>query len=139
MKLILVDAENLDIVWKGVKNLLKKPIDLSNGRHTLTSTYDLLKKGIMQLYVLVEKSKITSAVVIQQVLYPAKKVLGVLFAGGKSYIKHYDKLEKFFIEKARKLNCSAIEIIVRKGLKRIADKTKSTLQSKGIFYEAEVK
>ena len=48
----------LDEHWTQASKLLKDAIELSNGRHTLESTYNNLVKGVMRLYAVYVKDKI---------------------------------------------------------------------------------
>ena len=91
-----VDKESIDVYWDKVKNWILKVVKQSNGRHTLNTTYELLKKGTMTMFLIEEQNKLCAVYVVQKVYYPAKIVLGILFCGGNKVIENVKKIENFF-------------------------------------------
>ena len=106
-----VDIECVDVFWDKVKNWVYKVVVQSNGRHTLDSTYKLLKQGTMTMFLITDKKKLCAVYVVQKVYYPAKIVLGILFCGGSKVIKEVKKIEKFFLNYAKEQKCDGLEII----------------------------
>lgn len=136
----MIKIEKVDVAehWTKASVMLKDAIDLSNGRHTIETTYNNLKKGVMRLYVVYDKAKIKSYFVTQITVYPAKSVYGIIFCGGKEVIRHIKKIETFFKNEAVLNGCRGLEIIGRNGWERIIDNIPSLeFQAKGVFYEMD--
>ena len=135
----MINIEKVDVAehWTKASVMLKDAIDLSNGRHTIETTYNL-KKGVMRLYAVYIKDKIKSYFVTQITVYPAKSVYGIIFCGGKEVIRHIKKIEAFFKSEAVLNGCRGLEIIGRNGWERIIDNIPSLeFQAKGVFYEMD--
>ena len=136
----MIKIEKVDVAehWTKASVMLKDAIDLSNGRHTIETTYNNLKKGVMRLYAVYVKAKIKSYFVTQITVYPAKSVYGIIFCGGKEVIRHIKKIETFFKNEAVLNGCGGLEIIGRNGWERIIDNIPSLeFQAKGVFYEMD--
>ena len=130
-----VDIECVDVFWDKVKNWVYKVVVQSNGRHTLDSTYKLLKQGTMTMFLITDKKKLCAVYVVQIVYYPAKIVLGILFCGGSKVIKEVKKIEKFFLNYAKEQKCDGLEIIGRKGWDKVIKKNNLEFKRTGFFYE----
>jgi|TARA_Y100001951_G_C11205039_1_gene219437 hypothetical protein len=130
-----VDIECVDVFWDKVKNWVYKVVVQSNGRHTLDSTYKLLKQGTMTMFLITDKKKLCAVYVVQKVYYPAKIVLGILFCGGSKVIKEVKKIEKFFLNYAKEQKCDGLEIIGRKGWDKVIKKNNLEFKRTGFFYE----
>ena len=130
-----VDIECVDVFWDKVKNWVYKVVVQSNGRHTLDSTYKLLKQGTMTMFLITDKKKLCAVYVVQKVYYPAKIVLGILFCGGSKVIKEVKKIEKFFLNYAKEQKCDGLEIIGRKGWDKVIKKNNLQFKRTGFFYE----
>ena len=130
-----VDIEGVDVFWDKVKNWVYKVVVQSNGRHTLDSTYKLLKQGTMTMFLITDKKKLCAVYVVQKVYYPAKIVLGILFCGGSKVIKEVKKIEKFFLNYAKEQKCDGLEIIGRKGWDKVIKKNNLEFKRTGFFYE----
>ena len=130
-----VSIECIDVFWNEVKNWIQKVVIQSNGRHTLDTTYKLLKEGTMTMFLVLKANKICAVYVVQKVYYPAKVVLGILFCGGSKIIKNVKPIEKFFINYAKDNLCSGLEIIGRKGWDKIIKNNKLLFKTTGYFYE----
>tara|TARA_R100001015_G_C4627898_1_gene187713 strand:- start:275 stop:694 length:420 start_codon:yes stop_codon:yes gene_type:complete len=130
-----VDIECVDVFWNKVKNWVYKVVVQSNGRHTLDSTYKLLKQGTMTMFLITDKKKLCAVYVVQKVYYPAKIVLGILFCGGSKVIKEVKKIEKFFLNYAKEQKCDGLEIIGRKGWDKVIKKNNLEFKRTGFFYE----
>jgi hypothetical protein len=123
------------VFWNKVKNWVYKVVVQSNGRHTLDSTYKLLKQGTMTMFLITDKKKLCAVYVVQKVYYPAKIVLGILFCGGSKVIKEVKKIEKFFLNYAKEQKCDGLEIIGRKGWDKVIKKNNLEFKRTGFFYE----
>ena len=130
-----VDIECVDVFWDKVKNWVYKVVVQSNGRHTLDSTYKLLKQGTMTMFLITNKKKLCAVYVVQKVYYPAKIVLGILFCGGSKVIKEVKKIENFFLNYAKEQKCDGLEIIGRKGWDKVIKKNNLEFKRTGFFYE----
>ena len=130
-----VDIECVDVFWDKVKNWVYKVVVQSNGRHTLDSTYKLLKQGTMTMFLITDKKKLCAVYVVQKVYYPAKIVLGILFCGGSKVIREVKKIEKFFLNYAEEQKCDGLEIIGRKGWDKVIKKNNLEFKRTGFFYE----
>ena len=130
-----VDIECVDVFWDKVKNWVYKVVVQSNGRHTLDSTYKLLKQGTMTMFLITDKKKLCAVYVVQKVYYPAKIVLGILFCGGSKVIREVKKIEKFFLNYAKEQKCNGLEIIGRKGWDKVIKKNNLEFKRTGFFYE----
>ena len=58
MQIRQVDKESVDVYWDKVKNWIHKVVKQSHGRHSLFTTYELLKKGTMTMFLVEEKNKL---------------------------------------------------------------------------------
>tara|TARA_R100001510_G_C7635026_1_gene193335 strand:- start:902 stop:1321 length:420 start_codon:yes stop_codon:yes gene_type:complete len=130
-----VDIECIDVFWDEVKNWIYKVVVQSNGRHTLDSTYKLLKQGTMIMFLVMDKKKLCAVYVVEKIYYPAKLILGILFCGGSKVIKEVKKIEKFFLNYAKEQKCDGLEIIGRKGWDRIIKNNNLKFKKTGFFYE----
>ena len=130
-----VDIECVDVFWDKVKNWVYKVVVQSNGRHTLDSTYKLLKQGTMTMFLITDKKKLCAVYVVQKVYYPAKIVLGILFCGGSKVIREVKKIEKFFLNYAKEQKCDGLEIIGRTGWDKVIKKNNLEFKRTGFFYE----
>jgi|8_EtaG_2_1085327.scaffolds.fasta_scaffold39913_2 hypothetical protein len=130
-----VDVECVDVFWDKVKNWIEAASIQSNGRHTLESTYKLLKEGQMTMFLILKNKAMCAVYVVQKVFYPAKQVICILFCGGSKVIDNINKIEKFFINYAKEQKCNGIEIIGRKGWDKVIDKKSLNFKRTGCFYE----
>ena len=136
--MIDIKALDVDSCWSDASEVLKDAIDMSNGRHTIETTYEGCKLGTMSLYGVFYGDAILSYFVTTQVIYPNKKILGIIFCGGDRVIKFIKEIEHFFKLEAIKENCKGLEIIGRKGWDRIIKNTPNLeFKAKGIFYEMD--
>ena len=130
-----VDVECIDVFWDDVKNWIQNATDQSNGRHTIVSTYRLLKEEQMTMFLILKKKIIKGAYVVTKVIYPNINVLCILFWGGSEIINNLTKIEDFFIQYAKNINCSGLEIIGRKGWVKAFKNAKTKTKHTGFFYE----
>lgn len=129
---------NVEDYWDSAEVMLKDAIEMSNGRHTLQSTYEKLKSGVMNLYGVFWGDMLLSYFVTTKVIYPAKTVLCILFCGGENVIPHIKKIEDFFKREAITGGCRGVEIIGRKGwAKVLRNNPELDFVEKGVFYEMD--
>ena len=136
MEIKQISQECIDIFWTPqVKGWIQKVVEQTGGRHTLQTTYRLLKEGVMTMFLIIHGKKISGVVVTQVMQYPAKKTLAFLFIGGEKIVKHLKKVENFFIEYARKKQLDTIECFGRKGWIKVLKQQKQKMKLTGYAYE----
>ena len=135
MEIQQVSKERVDVFWETVKYWIQSATDQSKGRHTLKTTYDLLQKDLMQMFLIIEDKVIKAVYVTQITQYPAMNVLSVLFCGGSAVIKNVKQIENYFVKFAQTANCKALEIIGRKGWDKVIKNKKLNFKNTGIYYE----
>ena len=135
MEIKQVDRECVDVFWDKVKNWIYSAAKQSKGRHTLKTTYNLLKDGQMTMFLITHNKAISAVYVVQKVFYPAKQVLCILFCGGSRVIKNIKKIESFFSSYAKKNQCDGLEIIGRKGWGKAIKNNNLKFEQTGYFYE----
>lgn len=129
---------DIDFYWDEVSVRIKDAIELSNGRHTLETTFNCIKSKQMKLWGVVYGDILLSVFVTQETIYPNKKVLSILFCGGEAVIKYIKDIETFFKKEAIENGCKGLEIIGRKGwAKVIKQQNDLEFEEKGIFYEMD--
>tara|TARA_R100000664_G_C2756508_1_gene144416 strand:- start:1043 stop:1459 length:417 start_codon:yes stop_codon:yes gene_type:complete len=135
MEIKQVSVECVDVFWDKVKGWLKGLLEDTDGRHTLETTYNLLKQGTMTMFLITHDKKITAVVVTQKVYYPAKEVLCFLFVGGTKVCRYLKQIEDFMKEYARSLGLDTVECFGRKGWMKVMKKQKMTMKLSGYTYE----
>jgi hypothetical protein len=82
-----IHSTMIDEQWETVHHLVQRALDatIAGNLYTLESIKDYLKSRDMQLWLLIEESKVHAAVITQVLVYPKAKVLDVLFMGGDIY------------------------------------------------------
>lgn len=99
--------------WPHVSHFIDDAIQYSDGKYDLDSVYTLVKKGEMQLWVVMNDA-VLAAGTTQVCQYPLKKVCILVFAGGfdmASWKHTLGTLEKV----AQEWGCDSLEIHGRKG------------------------
>ena len=97
IKIKKVQVEDVDSCWEGVRGWISKACDLSNGKHTMETTYCLIKDGTMDLFLVYVHGELKSAYVGQQMYYPAKVIYLLLFIGGGEVIKNLKEIPEYFM------------------------------------------
>ena len=135
MEIQRVSKESVDVFWETVKYWIQSATDQSKGRHTLKTTYDLLQKDLMQMFLIIEDKVVKAVYVTQVTQYPAMNVLSILFCGGSEVIKNVKQIEDFFRKFAKSTNCKALEIIGRKGWCKVIKNNNLNFKETGLYYE----
>ena len=126
MKLVNIPSSNLDDVWSLVKKDISEALSYSGNHTDAQFVYDALKKDKMQLWVVWDKDKPTTlekyyGVVVTEIV--KRKLIqscNIFIVTGKHRQKWQhliSVLEDFAIEN----NCTNMELIARKGWKRIME------------------
>jgi hypothetical protein len=84
MRLIRIESNLIEAIWKYVEDLLEKPVELNLGEFTLEDIKDRLLKNDMQLWIAASTSeKILAAGVSEVVVYPREKRLRMVLVGAR--------------------------------------------------------
>lgn len=120
MNVSIVPKQHIDDVWDSVRNQILPAVKVTNGRYMLYDVYMALKQGAYQLWICFDdEQKIESSVVTSIVDYPSKRVLSVLFVGGKDVARWKDDTMQILVRWAEDNKCAAIESYGRKAWGRI--------------------
>jgi len=84
MRLIRIESNLIEAIWKYVEDLLEKPVELNLGEFTLEDIKDRLLKNDMQLWIAASTSeKIVAAGVSEIVTYPREKRVRIVLIGAR--------------------------------------------------------
>ena len=126
MNLVNIPSSQLDDVWNLVKKDIQQALSYS-GNHTDSEfVYETVKQNKMQLWVLWDNSKKTTiekyygVVVTEIVERKLKKSCNIFVVTGRHRQK-WQHLIKILEDFALKQNCTNMELIARKGWKRIME------------------
>ena len=122
-----VPPDQVAAVWEYVLPHIRAAVVHSEGELEPEDVFPLLCMGEMQLWVVVNETKIQATVITQIIDYPRKNVLRVLCLGGrglKNWYHLFYQIEDF----ARSNDCSAIEAWARKGFEKMLPDWKSSYQ-----------
>ena len=123
-KVILIQPDDLDVVWDEVVPLISAALEYSEGEVIPEDLVKPIKIGKMQLWVAMLEGSVIAAMITEIVVYPRKRTLRVITIAGKDgrgMNKWYGFLplvEGFAISN----NCSSLEAWTRKGMaKKLTD------------------
>ena len=126
MKLVNIPSSNLDDVWSLVKKDISEALSYSGNHTDAQFVYDTLKEDKMQLWVVWDKDKPTTlekyyGVVVTEIvkrkLIQSCNIFIVTGRHRQQWQHLISVLEDFAIEN----NCTNMELIARKGWKRIME------------------
>jgi len=126
--IVPVPPNEIQHVWHIVGPLLQKGIDKSNGEYTLDDLYQFLVSDAMQLLVAVINDRIVAAINTEIVIYPRKRAVRLINAGGSHLQQWGPELWEFMEQMAQNNNCDLIEAVGRPGWMRFL---KSVSKDKG--------
>ena len=116
-KVFLLEAEDIDLVWKDVVPLIEKALQHAEGELVPGDIKKHLDKGDLRLWVALEGKETIAAMVTEVIQYPRKKIVRVITLAGKNMDMWYDFLP--MIEGyAIRNGCSSLEAWSRKGMAR---------------------
>ena len=127
MKLVNIPSSNLDDVWSLVKKDINEALSYSGNQTDAQFVYESIKENKMQLWVVWDKDKPTTlekyygVVVTEVVQRKLKRSCQIFIMTGKHRQKWQhliSVLEDFALEN----NCTNMELIARKGWKKIMEK-----------------
>jgi len=120
VKVVLVNGEDVDLVWDECESLIDMALKHSEGELISRDVYDNLIDNTMQLWIAMEHGETIAAMITQVISYPRKRVLRVITLSGKDgsgldkWYMFLDMIEGF----ALRTGCSALEAWTRKGMVR---------------------
>lgn len=126
MNLVNIPSSQLDDVWNLVKKDIQQALSYSGNHTDAQFVYDTVKQNKMQLWVLWDNSKKTTiekyygVVVTEIVERKLKKSCNIFVVTGRHRQK-WQHLIKILEDFALKQNCTNMELIARKGWKRIME------------------
>tara|TARA_R100001126_G_C4860513_1_gene167061 strand:+ start:699 stop:1139 length:441 start_codon:yes stop_codon:yes gene_type:complete len=126
MNLVNIPSSQLDDVWNLVKKDIQQALSYSGNHTDAEFVYDTVKQNKMQLWVLWDNSKKTTiekyygVVVTEIVERKLKKSCNIFVVTGRHRQK-WQHLIKILEDFALKQNCTNMELIARKGWKRIME------------------
>lgn len=131
MNLYGVPSHEVDDVWPKVAPFIEEAVKYCDGKWTALDVLEAIQKQEAQLFLVVDQS-IHAAVVTQIQKYPSKKVLTILFLGGRGmpeWVHLVSEIERW----AKELECDSLEVWGRYGWGKILGwKKTSTVISKNI-------
>jgi len=122
-----VPPDQVSSVWAYVLPHIEAAVKHSEGELQPEDVFPNLCMGDMQLWVVVNDTKLQATVITQIIDYPRKTILRVLCLGGRGLKEWYHlfyQIEDF----AKSNNCSAIEAWARKGFEKMLPDWKSSYQ-----------
>ena len=125
----------MDSCWSDVESWISKACVLSNGKHTMETTYCLIKDGTMDLFLVYVHGELKSAYVGQQMYYPAKVIYLLLFIGGSEVIKNLKDMQEYFIAYAKFKECEGVEVVGRVGWSKVIKNEEIKFKQTGSYYE----
>ena len=120
VKVVLVNEDDIDLVWDECESLIDIALKHSEGELISSDVYEQLMNNAMQLWIAMEHGEVIAAMITQVISYPRKRVLRVITLGGKDgsgldkWYMFLDMIEGFALKTA----CTALEAWTRKGMVR---------------------
>lgn len=117
-----VQTDQVDQIWRFVIPLLEKAFDFADGKYSIDTIYQEIKKQTMQLWVIFDKQYHLKAICITQIIfYPTEKRLAILFMAGFDMEKWLDLIDGLF-GFAKQHDCKSIEVYGRPGWEKALKK-----------------
>lgn len=116
--LIGVQRDQIDEYFAKCKHFLKKAAKI-HGEYDLDTILRELKARRSQLWCLCQNKEVIACAMTNVQIRPCKKVLFIHLCAGKNSLKYSDYFMSSLEKWAKELNCTQIQTIGRKGLKRV--------------------
>ena len=71
-----VPKQVLDVVWEDVKKVLEPAVQTAKGKLSVKDVYDYIKKGVYELWVVMEETKIVAVITTRAIEYPERRAFG---------------------------------------------------------------
>lgn len=117
-RVYLVPPSEVSEYWPEAIDLLRPAIEQSGGRMTEKDVLHDIITGVEHLWIIFEDEAVVAACSTTINVYPSKRVLNVLFLGGDGFNNWVGELDQKLSEFCLFVNCSAMELIGRRGFKR---------------------
>ena len=117
-----VPKQVLDVVWEDVKKVLEPAVKTAKGKLSISDVYDYVKKGVYELWVVMEETKIVAVITTRVIEYPERRALAMDFIGGSKMKEWLPEAQRTLESFAKDNNCSHLEGYGRKAWKRWLDK-----------------
>ena len=126
MNLVNIPSSQLDDVWNLVKKDIQQALSYSGNHTDAEFVYETVKQNKMQLWVLWDNSKKTTiekyyGVVVTEIGESKLKKSCNIFVVTGRHRQKWQHLIKILEDFALKQNCTNMELIARKGWKRIME------------------
>tara|TARA_R110002167_G_scaffold50981_4_gene147936 strand:- start:542 stop:1012 length:471 start_codon:yes stop_codon:yes gene_type:complete len=112
-----VPPKDVGLIWKQIKPLLLKPLEIDGFAYMPKDIFDSLLKKKMQLWISwnVKQNNVEAAIVTEIIDYPRLRSCRYFLAGGTNMKSWFNPIKEQ-IEQWAKLNkCQRIELVGRKG------------------------
>lgn len=118
MKITQIPTDHVESSWGKAAKLLEPAVKKSRERWSMESLYCHLRIGSADLWFAYEDDtkKVVGAAVTTVREFPTRKVMEIVFLGGKELDAWISEGMRVFREYALTLNCDGIEVVGRHGL-----------------------
>ena len=116
-RVALLEAEDIDLVWDEVYQLIEKALMYAEGELVPDDIKKHLDTGDLRLWVALSGKNVLASMVTEIIQYPRKKIVRVITLAGKDMDLWYDFLpmvEGYAIRNG----CSSLEAWTRRGMTR---------------------
>lgn len=119
MKAGLISPEDAVKIWHRVEPMLQKVVDHTEGELQPEDFLENIVNKYMHLWLSVEDTEITMAMVTQIIEYPRRKTLRIIAISGKNFKKTHSQFNDIIESFAIQTGCSGLELWGRKGWKKM--------------------
>lgn len=114
-----IPAGRVASVWPAVAPMLARALDHGQGDYGLDDIRALLLDRSCQLWAWIEDGAIAACCVTTIIVYPRRKVCGLMLVGGKGLARWLDAAQPVIAAWARAQGCTQLEGYARKGWLRV--------------------
>lgn len=118
-EILYTPTEIVENLWPTVEGYIESALKHSLGEYLSSDIFNLVMKRQIQLWCVVDGTKIIAAYTTQFRSYPQLNTLLVLTIGGSSFFKWGRLMEESLYQFAKQQNCSHLEVYGRKGWGRL--------------------
>ena len=104
-----VPKQVIDVVWDDVVKVLKPAVDTAKGKLGINDIKEYLSKGLYELWVVMDGTKIIAAITTRIIEYPERKALAMDFIGGTRMKEWLPEAQSTIVQFANDNNCSHLE------------------------------
>ena len=119
MKALLINPENIPVIWDDVAPLLDRVTEHNEGQFEANDYLEPLTSKIMQLWIAVEEDYLHTVMITKIIEYPNKRVLRVIAIAGSEFKTLHSKFNDMIESFALREGCSSMELWGRKGWKKM--------------------